>query len=208
MTPRCSFVRRSPAMLAAAVLAASAAAQAAVITFDPLASVSTQLLPAYAEAGYDFGSNAAEGFASWGTSEIHYAGSAALFNAADGGFTTLSRTGGGLFSLDSIDLSEVYKEDSYPGTTLVTFTAVFADFSQTTFTVALDNVFGFQTHSFAGLFEDVLQVSWLQQGPAFHQFDNLVLRDDGDEAAVPEPGTLALLGAALVGLAASSRRGR
>ena len=58
------------------------------------------------------------------------------------------------------------------------------------FALSLDEVFGFQTVDFGGLFSDVTAVSWTQVYN-YHQFDNLVL-DASAAAALPEPASLAL----------------
>lgn len=54
--------------------------------------------------------------------------------------------------------------------------------------------------AFSG-FDNLDSVTWIQSSP-FHQFDNIAL----DESAVPEPGSLALLGLGLAGCAVVRRK--
>lgn len=135
-------------------------------------------------------------------SNPNFSGSTALFNNDHLGVTELALTGGGSYSLSSIDLAELNGSlvASVPfignltrgGTVINTFT--------------LDGVaFGAETFFFTG-FGSVTNVAW-SQDPPYHQFDNIVASANNGNA-VPEPASLGLLGLGLAGLAWARRRTR
>ena len=131
-----------------------------------------------------------------------WAGSTALFNCRDNGITTLTKTGGGTFILNSIDLAPFDTDSpSYGVGASVTFTGTKSDLStvQATFTVPL--TLQFATYSFTG-FDNLESVRWQHVWP-YHQFDNITL----DGGAAPEPATAVLLAAGLaLGVLARCKR--
>jgi hypothetical protein len=112
-----------------------------------------------------------------------YTGSVTFSNFAWYGVTRLTRTGGGVFTLVSIDLdafNSLHELDpsgptdaSLPQT--VTFTGTRSDGATVTQAFTTDTVFPRgQMFIFTADFVDVVKVEWPQLGPPFHQFDNVV----------------------------------
>lgn len=138
------------------------------------------------------------GFVSLGTSYPTFSGSTSLANFGVGGLTELALTGGGSFSLDSIDLAGFNGPNVVP----VTFTGDLTGGGTVTTMFTTSGGIGAETFTFSG-FESVVRVSWLQDAP-FHQFDNIVASANNGHA-VPEPASLGLLGLGLAGLAWARR---
>lgn len=142
------------------------------------------------------------GLYSLGTQHSNFTGSTALFNGWDEGVTELRLTGGGSFSLSSIDLAEIIGN----GAVNVAFTGHLTGGGTVQQLFTLDGVaFGAQTFTFSG-FGDVTKVRWSQDYP-YHQFDNIVASANNG-TPVPEPASLGLLGLGLAGLAWARRVAR
>jgi hypothetical protein len=193
-----SFMSLSATALScAATLAALlivSGAQAALMDFETLEHTDFLLGEhgfVYVEDGFQLDNLSVFEFSSWGTLHSNYTGSTALFNASDGGDTQLTRFGGGVFDLVSIDLAE----HNLPTAANVTFLRD-GGHSQT---FTLDGVaFGAETFFFDNGFLGATIVTWEQEF-SLHQFDNIVVNP------VPIPAAVWLFGSAL-GLLAWMRR--
>jgi hypothetical protein len=169
----------------------------------------------YEEQGYSLHSNfnTSYPFGGWGTEAPNFAGSAAMYNNYGTTKSALTRIDGGLFSISSIDLSELLKSGL---ATTINFTGYLNGDVKVSQSVTLDGVFGFQTFLLSG-FDNLKTLEWTSGGSSSSlmvQFDNLqlntadtVLAPEFTPVTVPDGGgTLVLLGLALAGLFMSSRQ--
>ena len=196
---------KSLAMIAAACATFSAHAAftvhaAPTITFDSFDPTSVTGVSNYVENGFQLsGDNLMVLGGTWNAG--YSTGSNSMLSNTGNGRITLTKAGGGAFSFNSIDVSELYNQSNLSATN-VHFVADLAGGGTADYTVDLDLVFGYQAVDFGGTFNNVTSVSWLQTA-SYHQFDNLVM---GAATAVPEPASIALVGLALAAVGAARRR--
>ena len=178
-------------------------AQAVVIDFDGLVGSGTvERGFTYTEDGFVLDNLRGTDLRSIHSGGFSFTGSVSFANGFGDGITRLTKSGGGVFDLDSIDLDSY---NSFEQAVTVTFTGTLLDTSTVTQSFTTDAVFAaMQTFAFGEAFNSVTKVEWTQAFP-FHHFDNIVL-DAPDVSQVPEPMTLTLLGAGLAGLGAVRRR--
>lgn len=198
--------------LALCPLGALAQREEIVIDFEALAHAGdgATFLSSHVEDGFRLVTDAdaqtqADALGVWGTASEHFNGSTALFNNSSGGTfgrtVILTNAAGGAFDVLSIDLGPAFVD---PGSGAeVLFEGRRADGSTVTQPFAFSAALVPGTFAFAPSFTNLVRVSWQQADAQFdtpHQFDNIRV------AAIPEPGTAALLLAALALLAGWRQR--
>jgi hypothetical protein len=177
-----SITKWCKAAAAAALLAASPAAFAGVITFEELdGSQELQGIgPTYSRQGFTFSYTPAPaepfptGLFTAGPSWRFNDGTIALFSNSDNALTTLTRNDERTFALLAIDLAEL----NGPGVAVtVVFNGTTPAGQVVTHQIALDGVTGFQRFFFPASFRHLKSVKWQQgdnitNGP--HMFDNVI----------------------------------
>ncbi len=176
----------------AALAAFSTPAAAAVVTFDATATEGTSMTgdgATYSEGGLTFTSSASgpggsHRLSHWGEDNANNAdpGGATLFQLFAGAFLTITRTGGGAFSLMSFDVADLFNVGS----------AGPIVYSWVDGGGAHENVFNLDND--VGLQTLTLNLSGvtsftMQQAAPYVQIDNVTF----EAAAVPEPGAWALM---------------
>lgn len=148
-------------------------------------------------------------FGTWGTSSDHFAGSTGMFgNVAL--HITLARADGGVFDLNTVDISHLFDTNVGNDRFVITFVGQRADSTTATQVINEPRFFGFQTRSLSG-FNDLVSVTWDQSafGSVPHQFDNISLAIPSPPPPVPEPTTLSIWSLLVgIGIVAGYRRGR
>lgn len=185
-------------LLAALLATAGFNANAVVMDFNQLTGSGLQSRGYhYEEDGFQLDTTGSQGFYSIHSNDYRYDGSVGFFNDTIDGITRLTKIGGGLFSLDSIDMDSL--NGGYQVTVNFIGTLLNGSTVSTSFrTNAANNL---QTFDFGTSFDNVTSVAWTQASP-YHSFDNIVV----NAAQVPEPGTVAMLGLGLLGVFASRRK--
>lgn len=182
----------------AIALGISGLANATVVDFNVLDSTAsyTFINSGYTEGGLTFASASGNMF-HWGTTssfDADKSGSTMSENYVNDPIT-VSKTGGGSFTLDSIDLADVYNSGSSVGVAL-SWTDATGAHSET---LTTDNKVGLQTFEL-GL-ADV--TSFSLSGGNWFQMDNITYNAT---AAVPEAGSLGMMLAGLLVVGGLARR--
>ncbi|CCI21096.1 conserved exported hypothetical protein [Microcystis aeruginosa PCC 9809] len=190
-----------------AILAPFQAAQAVIIDFQSLEQNNSGFNNVgftYTEDGFTLDNlSTPHPFAFFGTQASRYPGSTALFNNTVGGITRLTQNGGGLFDLNSIQLTSLVGNNSVT----INFTGTKADSSTVSQTFTTDAILStLETFTFNSSFTNLVSVQWIQASP-FHQFDNINVTPSA--TPVPEPSAiLGLLGLGLLGIGSQFKQKR
>jgi len=200
------------------VLAPSAQAQT-TITFESLPNPTGTGMNAFNQGftlsidGFTFSGGNGSVTPDANASVANYTGSVAIFNGSTTGSTTITRDNGNPFSINSIDLANLYQQGALAGGTAATFVGNLQGGGTVTqtFTHAADS--SLTTFTFDPSFANLTSVVFAQNNinvPDMnpYQFDNVVFDTPGT-AATPEPGSIALAaGVSVVGAGFCRRRRR
>ena len=175
----------------AALSLASLTHTGVLIDFEGLPTTGTgvTLFAMYSEDGFTL-VHSGGGFSSPGINNPIYVQSKTLFPFPDDGGTSLTKDGGGVFDVLSIDLAEAPWFISLLGPVPVTFTGTKTDESVVEETFMTDGSLQLQTFTFdTSLFTGLVSLSWTQ-APSFlqlHQFDNIVLSFHSSDPSPTDP---------------------
>lgn len=158
-------------------------ASAAVVTFDDTASGTGA---PFSSGGLDFSGSST--YVWFGPGYNANNGTNSLISGFSSSFT-ITKTGGGLFSIDQLDAGLSW----YTGLTSLNI-SVGSD------VISLGQ--SYQTYSFTNINNVTSVTVAFAPGDGYFAIDNIVWNDN----PVPEPGSLTLLGLALLGLVAARRR--
>lgn len=175
-------------------LAAASPAAAAVITFNELTTSSMTSVNPVNSGGFIFAGNQGDANQLGVWSENDPAnmdqGGAAIFPNFGGTITTVTKLGGGVFDLFSLDLADVYNNGT-SGNVELTFTDFIGTTSQL---VTLDQIVGGQTFMFNRSALSSFTMKGITTEGRWLQFDNVAV----DVAAIPERATWMMMGFSLI----------
>lgn len=189
-------------LILCAAMQANATVAVPIIDFEFLVHNDDAILDhgaTYTEDGYLLENLETEqpSFATYGMTASGFTGSTSLINDNVQGVTRLSAVNGSLFSIYSIDVSEL--TDLNGATDSITFYGTNFNGGTVSQTFSIDGIFGSETFSFDSNFTDLAKVEWAQTD-YFVQFDNITA------SPVPVPSSILLFGAVLTALAAAGKR--
>lgn len=167
------FTKNSAVIIALLLAFATTGANArTIMTFEALAmpGAGYTIIPSpYTEAGFTITAN---NFCQIQSQNPDlYMGSTGLSNCTSNGTNTLTKVGGGKFTLSSIDLAPFGR--SYGLGALVNFEGTKEDGSKVYAHFTAPQNYRFEKYTFSG-FDNVMSVLWKHVFP-YHQFDNITL---------------------------------